>query len=233
MVDWIDAEWFAERAKASAEGDAPALAQPENWAIGSERRMTELKAARAALVDVFDGGAKDVAPQEAAYAQASYDCWVEQQEEGWQELHIALCRNQFLRAARALDVAIRDELPDLEGRLFFEFDEYDLTPEARDKLAAIAEDLRAEGVDEVVIVGHADTVGTDQYNYALSESRAKTVANALTGMGVEDVSVETDVTLVAEGETAPLVETGEGVRMPLNRRVAVFAGEPSVGIATR
>jgi OOP family OmpA-OmpF porin len=233
MVDWIDAEWFAQRAQRAGTGDVPAPADPEEWWIESERRMEELRAARAALVGVLNGGAADIAPERMATTQAAYDCWVEQQEEGWQETHIALCRNQFLVAARDLGAALRPTAPDLAGMLFFDFDESDLTPAAREGLAAIAEDLKAENPDDIIVVGHADTVGTDAYNEALSRARAKTVASTLRRMGVPDVSVETEVRVIADGETDPLVETGEGVRLRLNRRVALYEDEPEVGIVTR
>lgn len=233
MVDWIDADWFAQRAKDSAAGNPPPPADPTEWYIESDARMQELQQARAVLMDVVSSEAVSAEPDLSAAAVASYDCWVEQQEEGWQEDDIAACRNRFLLAAANLGAALRDRMPDLAGRLFFEFDESELTAEARETLAVIADEIASENPQQVTVVGHADTVGTDEYNEGLSRRRAKTVANALRAMGVPNVGVETDIRIVAQGETEPLVETGEGVRMPLNRRVAVYEGEPEIGIATR
>ena len=233
MVDWIDAEHFAQRAQMSAQGSPPAPEDPDDWLIESDQRMAELETARAALVEVLNGGAREAAPAQAAFAQVSYDCWVEQQEEAWQTPHIVACRNQFLAAAADLRAALMADYPDLAGRLFFEFDESDLTPAASAKLAEIAEALAAEDPRAVTVVGHADTVGTDAYNRGLSMRRAKTVANKLRALGVPEVDVAEPIEVIARGESAPLVETGEGVRLVYNRRVALFEGEPPVGVAVR
>jgi OOP family OmpA-OmpF porin len=47
-----------------------------------------------------------VAPHMSARAQAQFDCWVEQAEEGHQTDHIAVCRTGFLNAMLDVDAAL-------------------------------------------------------------------------------------------------------------------------------
>jgi len=76
---------------------------------------------------------------------------------------------------------------------------------------------------QVVVVGHTDTSGSVRYNQRLSERRAKAVADALVGLGVNQSLLQVDW----KGETEPAVATGDGVKEPLNRRSTIninFAG---------
>ena len=76
---------------------------------------------------------------------------------------------------------------------------------------------------QVTVIGHADTSGSLAYNVRLSERRAKAVADALAGLGVNQGVMSVDW----KGETEPAVATGDGVKEPLNRRSTIninFAG---------
>jgi len=63
--------------------------------------------------------------------------------------------------------------------VFFGFDSPQLTPETTDKLKAAAECIASQG-RLVYLEAHADPRGTDEYNLALSDRRAESVALALT-----------------------------------------------------
>ena len=69
----------------------------------------------------------------------------------------------------------------------------------------------------VVIVGHTDTSGSAAYNVRLSERRARTVADALVGQGVNGGIIA----LEGRGETDLARPTADGVREPLNRRATI------------
>ena len=69
----------------------------------------------------------------------------------------------------------------------------------------------------IVVVGHTDTSGSTAYNARLSERRAKAVADGLVAMGVPSTALAVDW----HGETDPAVNTGDGVKEPLNRRTTV------------
>lgn len=112
----------------------------------------------------------------------------------------------------------------LDEKAFFDFDRSRLKPEAREKLDALtAESAGAERVEEVHIVGHADRIGSDAYNDALSMRRAAAVRDYLLQSGLPPQAV----TLEARGEREP-VEPCEGIRGPAvirclapNRRVEI------------
>jgi outer membrane protein OmpA-like peptidoglycan-associated protein len=107
----------------------------------------------------------------------------------------------------------------LNSDVLFEFDESDLTPEARDRLATVAEDIRADGAGgAVTIAGHTDDQGSDSYNQRLSQRRAESVqaelARLLTG---EDVELET----IGHGESQPRVPNSDEQNRAKNRRVEI------------
>jgi OOP family OmpA-OmpF porin len=67
------------------------------------------------------------------------------------------------------------------------------------------------------VVGHTDLSGSPAYNVRLSERRAKAVADALVGQGVNAGALQVDW----KGETMPAVATADGVKEPLNRRSTI------------
>lgn len=244
MYDYIDAETYAERGM-MAEGDiTPAPFQPEDWNIDDPAAMKELQAARVELIGAMQKGAPDLAPAEAANAQAKYDCWVEQQEEGWQTDHIAQCREGFRAAMLDLHEAMKPKQAEVEAPepaepvaeaapatppprvelsrqvIYFDFDDASLTVGAERKIRILTQ--RVAGLDDinVHVEGHADRAGPSDYNKALSEERAENVRNALIANGLPTSKLrrmQTD----SEGEEDPAVVTGDGVREARNRRVEI------------
>ncbi len=67
----------------------------------------------------------------------------------------------------------------------------------------------------IVVAGHTDSVGASEYNQALSEKRAESVAQYLRSKDIVPVRIET----VGFGETAPLADNGSAEGRSLNRRV--------------
>ncbi len=94
MYDWPDAWLFADKALASSSGAVPPPEQIEDWRI-PENRIADLTVARSELVTAIDAGFARHNPAQAALAQSSFDCWIEQLEEGWQLGHIEKCRSAF------------------------------------------------------------------------------------------------------------------------------------------
>jgi outer membrane protein OmpA-like peptidoglycan-associated protein len=91
----------------------------------------------------------------------------------------------------------------LTSDVLFEVDQADLTSEARDRLASVAEQIRAEGAGGVVaIAGHTDDQASDSYNQDLSERRAESVRAELAGQ-LSDVDVSFETT--GHGESQPRV----------------------------
>lgn len=94
------------------------------------------------------------------------------------------------------------------ARIFFAFDKYDLTPESKQVLARKAELLKRYSKIRVSIQGHCDERGTEEYNLALGERRARAAYEFLTISGVPVGQLE----MVSYGKLQPAVQgTGEAV----------------------
>lgn len=105
--------------------------------------------------------------------------------------------------AGAGDVAYSPIVDDPSGGdslvLYFEFDDAGLTPRTSRQLSIVAEIL-SQGKERVIrINGHADALGSDDYNIGLSDKRAESIRQALISMGVKPEQVITE----AFGATKP------------------------------
>lgn len=103
------------------------------------------------------------------------------------------------------------------GRIYFEFDQADLTPEAQAALDDIIFDIRDRELGGIVAAGHADTAGPPEYNMGLSERRAETVATELVEAGIPAEIIVTE----AFGETQLAVPTPDNTPEQANRRVVI------------
>jgi len=98
--------------------------------------------------------------------------------------------------------------------VYFEFDSYEIQDQYGSVLRSAAEALRESGAN-VVIEGHTDERGSDEYNLALGERRAAAVRKYLYNLGVP----MGQMSIVSYGEAQPAVSgSGESV-WQLNRRV--------------
>lgn len=99
----------------------------------------------------------------------------------------------------------------------FDFDKSNLRPENREILSRVAGVLLASSGYRLQVYGHTDDVGTDQYNQALSERRAKAVADYLVEAGVpKDI-----VTTKGFGRSSPRVKATTSEARSRNRRVEI------------
>lgn len=82
----------------------------------------------------------------------------------------------------------RDEAPELSCQMdsvYFGFDEFSVPDNAKAPLQTTSECIQ-QGADRgVYLEGHTDATGTDEYNIALSEKRARTVADFLARLGID------------------------------------------------
>ena len=63
--------------------------------------------------------------------------------------------------------------------LYFDFNSYALTPESIDRLNHFISEMGNYTFDELIFDGYADEIGSEQYNYQLSEKRAMAVSDYL------------------------------------------------------
>lgn len=92
----------------------------------------------------------------------------------------------------------------------FNYDRYDLAnlrPEGKARLENLAARLKTmSGVEAIKLTGHADRLGSDNYNQRLSERRAETVKNYLASKGVDSNLMQTSF----RGESEPLTSQCSG-----------------------
>jgi hypothetical protein len=101
--------------------------------------------------------------------------------------------------------------------VFFDWDRSDLSQQALATIGQAASAYRTSGNAHITAIGHTDTSGPNDYNMALSLRRANAVKRALVQDGVPAAAID----VVGKGESEPLVQTGDGVREPQNRRVVI------------
>jgi peptidoglycan-associated lipoprotein len=98
--------------------------------------------------------------------------------------------------------------------VFFEFDNARLSPEARRSIDLTAQWLRGAPNRRVVIEGHADERGTNEYNLALGERRAQAAKRYLVASGID----ERRIRIVTYGEEQPFCREREERCWRENRR---------------
>ena len=107
--------------------------------------------------------------------------------------------------------------------VFFDWDKSNLRPDAAGVLDNAFAQYANCGNAKVMLAGHADKSGAATYNVGLSQRRNSTVRAYLESKGVSGGAISTE----AFGESAPLVQTADGVREVQNRRVEVSYGPGS------
>lgn len=77
-----------------------------------------------------------------------------------------------------------DFIRNVGDRVFFDYDSYQLTPDARATLAKQSTWLKQYSQYRITIEGHCDERGTREYNLALGERRAAAVKSFLASQGI-------------------------------------------------
>ena len=99
--DWAAADYFARKGLTAASGTAVPPEDPATYDLGDA--AGEIAAARQRLITDLDNGGRDAKPAVAAKAQVKFDCWVHEQDEGWQKDEIAACKNDLMAALDELE----------------------------------------------------------------------------------------------------------------------------------
>ena len=110
-----------------------------------------------------------------------------------------------------------------EEGVLFGYDRFDITSSAETKLEQLAEILNKYPDTYVLVEGHTDSKGTDNYNETLSEKRALAVSDELRDKNVKSKRIKT----AWYGETQPKYSNETEASRAKNRRVefAIYANE--------
>lgn len=101
--------------------------------------------------------------------------------------------------------------------VLFDFDKAVIKPEGKSKLDDISNKVRGINLEVVIAIGHADWIGTDQYNQRLSVRRAESVKAYLVSKGIEGNRVYTE----GKGEKQPVADNKTREGRAKNRRVEI------------
>jgi peptidoglycan-associated lipoprotein len=102
----------------------------------------------------------------------------------------------------------------LIGDVYYDFDQYDLRPEARERLAKNASFMQEHPEFVFTIEGHCDERGTNEYNLALGDRRAAAAKDYLVSLGISSDRLRT----VSYGEERPFCNQSDESCWQQNRR---------------
>lgn len=136
--------------------------------------------------------------------------------------------------------ALERELADLKGKktdrgvvvtlgdVLFDTGKATLKPGAYSTIERLATVLKEDPSRKVMVEGHTDNVGSDEYNQALSERRAQSVQAALFERGVDASQIST----VGKGESTPIASNDDPGGRQQNRRVELVFQEDRSKVAS-
>jgi len=84
--------------------------------------------------------------------------------------------------------------------IHFDFDKYDIRPDAKPILQSVADWLMKNKSEDLLIEGHCDERGTNEYNLALGDRRAKAAKDYLVALGIPSGRIN----IISYGEEKPL-----------------------------
>jgi outer membrane protein OmpA-like peptidoglycan-associated protein len=102
--------------------------------------------------------------------------------------------------------------------LYFVEGKDEFTEQSQQVVYKILTEIAQRPVPDVLVIGHTDTVGSDQANDVLGQQRADIVRAALIRLGVP----ADDIRALSRGKRNLAVPTASGVAEPLNRRVEII-----------
>ncbi len=126
---------------------------------------------------------------------------------------------QELDAIPGAEVQRRDDslLVNFQSALLFDFGSSTLQPGAYDRLRTLARTLNNYPKSDVIIKGHTDNVGAQNYNQSLSEKRSDRVRTFLISEGV----APSRITAIGYGESMPVAANSTESGRGQNRRVEI------------
>ena len=110
-------------------------------------------------------------------------------------------------------------LTETAGKVLFDFNKYNLKPEAIRQLAPVLQVVKDQPGVRILVVGHTDSVGSDAYNLKLSRQRADSVAAYLAQNGVPRQNITTEGR--GKRDPVPGVSQATAEGRAQNRRVEI------------
>ncbi|MCK4511951.1 OmpA family protein [bacterium] len=118
-----------------------------------------------------------------------------------------------------------------DSGLLFDVDKSDLRPTSQENVTELARILNKYDDTDILIEGHTDSDGSDEYNMTLSERRARSVAVSLVQNGVN--ASRTTVTWYGEAQPVATNDTVDGKQANRRVEVAIMANDDLKAAAER
>ena len=173
-----------------------------------------LAALALSLVLMFPACAKKAAKVEPVQGPA-----VEQVEEPTAKVEKPVLSEEELFQQKSLEELNKDQVL---KKINFDFDMYTIREDMKPILQANANWLLKFPSVEVLVEGHCDERGTNEYNMALGQRRADSAAKALKAAGVEAKRIKT----VSYGEEKPVCKESVEACWSKNRNAMFFVMKP-------
>lgn len=140
---------------------------------------------------------------------------VQQQEQSQQPISIKTETTEMEQAFgdEPNEFDVRKKIASSLKPIYFDFDKYNLTPQAREVLSQNAK-IIIENDFNIIIEGHCDERGTEQYNLSLGQKRANSVKEYYIRLGVNPSKIAT----ISYGEEMPVCREKTEECWALNRR---------------
>lgn len=211
-----EARLQAERARAEQEATARTQVERDRVAAELEKMKADLDATRKAAEEAQKAAelerqrleeqrrGDEARAAELAKARAG-------QQEAEDALKTTLSQlGQVREEARGLIVT-------LPGSIYFDVNKAEVKAAMRERLAEVAKALATVGNRRVLVEGHTDSTGTDDYNLKLSRLRAESVRSILIAGGVSAGRIESQ----GYGKTRPVASNATASGKAQNRRVEI------------
>jgi len=104
-----------------------------------------------------------------------------------------------------------------DSGILFDTGKSDLKDAARTNIQNLAVSMKNNPETNIMIIGHTDADGSDNYNLNLSQQRAAAVKNFAASQGISDSRLST----VGKGEAEPIAENTSATGKAQNRRVEI------------
>ncbi len=100
----------------------------------------------------------------------------------------------------------------------FNFGTTELSESGKEKLKDVVEEIKNYPDADILIEGHTDNIGKEDYNQKLSERRASSIATVLK----KDYQIPNDISIIGKGEKEPIATNDTKEGRAQNRRVEII-----------
>ena len=119
-------------------------------------------------------------------------------------------------SSNSATIITKDLKKDTLQIIYFDFDKSRLSIVSLEKIKQFVGNNK-NAIKKFIIVGHADSLGTKEYNMTLSLERAETVKDIILKLGIK----KEDIKILGQGENDLKIKTADGIAHPANRRAEI------------